>query len=270
MWVFCGGMRRSGSTLQFQLTAHLVEQAGLGSRVDAARAAEFPHLQEEYAGQSGWKVFKSHRCTPEMAAEVKAGNATGVYVFRDIRDVLVSWRDWSNESIERASRGTLDAILGNFERWTSLEGVLISRYEEMVADVPAEVRRIAAHLDIPVSREESESIAAQYSVARQLKRIEQGGEQVPGGPPRAVGDRGSNLRRKHIRSGEAGRWATVLSRRQVALIEGRAEEWLLANGYHLALPRWQRVPLQALNVATGPRFPWGRRKDQGPHGAGSA
>ena len=68
MWIFCGGMPRSGSTLQFQLTAHLVELAGLGMRVDWVRAAEFPKLREKYAARGGWKVLKTHACTPAMQA----------------------------------------------------------------------------------------------------------------------------------------------------------------------------------------------------------
>ena len=30
MWVFCGGMIRSGSTLQYQIAADLVERLGVG------------------------------------------------------------------------------------------------------------------------------------------------------------------------------------------------------------------------------------------------
>ena len=38
MWIFCCGMERSGSTVQFQISAQLVEDAGLGKRVEWVKA----------------------------------------------------------------------------------------------------------------------------------------------------------------------------------------------------------------------------------------
>lgn len=36
MWVFCGGMFRSGSTVQYQVAAHVAETAGRGCRLPFA------------------------------------------------------------------------------------------------------------------------------------------------------------------------------------------------------------------------------------------
>lgn len=250
MWIFCGGMRRSGSTLQFQLAAHLVEEAGRGRRIAKAEPEDFPRLREEHASTPDWKVFKTHICTPEMAAEFQAGNASGVYVFRDVRDVMVSRINRTETTFEATWRGTIDSALENFQRWTSLEPVLVSRYEEMVADVAREVRRIARHLDIPTSREHSEAVAAQYTPERQRERIREAEEhgrveqslRVPYDPV-------SHLHVNHIRSGQSGQWSTALSRAQLAMIEDRAGSWLTANGYRLALPRWQRAGLKAVRMA---------------------
>ena len=46
MWVFCCGMQRSGSTLQYQIAARLVEQAGLGQRLEWVEPGRFPELRE--------------------------------------------------------------------------------------------------------------------------------------------------------------------------------------------------------------------------------
>src|SRR5262245_56284573 len=83
-------MPRPGSTLQFQLPAHLVERAGVGARVECVRRHAFPRLRDECGRSSAWKVLKTHVCTGEMRAEFLADNARGVYVFRDVRDVVVS------------------------------------------------------------------------------------------------------------------------------------------------------------------------------------
>ena len=245
MWIFCGGMPRSGSTLQFQLTAHLVERAELGARVEWVPPPEFPRLREKYVGHRGWKVFKTHVCTPEVLAEFATGNAKGVYVFRDVRDAVASRMRKGNESFDRLCEDKfLDRMLTAFDRWTGVEAVLVSRYDEMVADVAGEVGRIAAHLGLTVGRGECELVAAEYTVARQRERIREAEtsgrlQQIADG--RISYDPVSNLHLDHIRSGQGGEWRSMLTREEVAMIEDRAGEWLVANGYALTLGRWQRA-----------------------------
>lgn len=272
MWIFCGGMNRSGSTLQFQLTAHLVEQAGRGKRVDWITPDEFPQLREKLAGQAEWKVFKTHRCTPEILAEFQAGNAKAVYIYRDVRDVIVSRINRTGGTFSGLWRGTLISILKNYRQWTSLDGVLISRYEDVVVDVAGEVRRIAAHLDIPISHEESQQVAAEYTPERQLARIQEAKQTgLVERSPKVAFDPVSNLHTNHIRSGKSKQWASVLTRRQVAQIESRAGSWLVANGYELSVPRWQRVGLLALHkVSKRAGRLLGARRRKGAHKARSA
>lgn len=249
MWIFCGGMPRAGSTLQFQLTAHLVEGAGLGERVDWVRHDQFPLLRERHATETRWKVFKTHRCTPEIIDEFSAGNAKGVYVFRDVRDALVSRMLTFGKSFESVwTQRNLESMLMNHERWTSLDGVLVSKYEEMVADVPAEVERIAAHLGTAVTHEEAETIAAEYTPERQRERLRSAAEE--GRIERSTKspfDPVSNLHLDHLHSGRSGEWRKVLSREQLALIEGRARDWLVANDYRLSMPALQRMALTSLH-----------------------
>jgi hypothetical protein len=245
VWIFCGGMPRSGSTLQFQLTAHLIERAGLGERVEWVRPEEFPRLRTKYAGRAGWKVFKTHACTPEIRAEFGTNNTKGVYVYRDVRDVVVSRMRKRDQTFDRLWQGgVLDNLLSGFDRWTSINGVLVSRYEDMVVDPAGEVDQIARYLGIRIRRDECEDVASQYTVARQLERIREA--EAAGRLEHRDGfryDPSSNLHVDHIRSGKSGEWRHVLTRAQVALIEERAKRWLLANGYALSLPSWQRVIL---------------------------
>jgi Sulfotransferase domain len=239
-------MPRSGSTLQFQLTAHLVEHAGLGTRVEWVKAEAFPQLRETYAERGGWKVFKTHVCTAAVRAEFEAENAKGVYVFRDIRDVVVSRMRKRDEPFARLwERKFVDLVLTGFDRWTSLPAVLVSRYDEMVADVAGEVERIATHLGIAVGRDECEKVASEYTVARQRERIrdaEAGGRLQRSA--HAHYDPVSNLHVDHIRSGQSGEWKSVLAREELAMVEDRAKQWLAANGYALSLSALQRVILK--------------------------
>ena len=140
MWIFCCGMRRSGSTLQYQITAHLVESAGRGNRVDWVKPSEFPELARQNANVEGWKVFKNHVCTKAMAEEFHRQNALGVYCYRDPRDVVVSSLQKWNFSFDDLWRsGLLQKDLENYKKWTRLPGVLVSKYEEMIRDLPTEV-----------------------------------------------------------------------------------------------------------------------------------
>lgn len=49
MWVFCCGMFRSASTLQFQITTRLVKDAGIGQQVGWIDANRFWEVRDLYA-----------------------------------------------------------------------------------------------------------------------------------------------------------------------------------------------------------------------------
>lgn len=248
MWVFCGGMQRSGSTLQFQVTARLVEEAGLGKRVEWVKPERFPALRDRYASYPRWKVFKNHHCTEEMRSEFERGNALAVYVFRDLRDVCVSaMKKYSMSFDQLWDSGFLDHCLDQFARWTSLPRVLVSRYEEMITDLPGEVERIAEHLGIALGRARCEEIARDHAVERQLDRIEEAkrrGRLQQGFANGPLYDPETMLHTNHFTGGEIGAWSTVLSTEDVALIEDRARNWLAARGYGLSLGTFERTWLK--------------------------
>jgi hypothetical protein len=185
-----------------------------------------------------------------VVAEFDAHNAKGVYVFRDVRDVTVSRMRKSGQAFSALLNvGFLERILSAFDRWTSLPGVLVSRYEDVVGDVATEVGRIAAHLGIIVSREECTRVADDYTLARQLERVrlaDAAGRLRRSG--QAVYDPVSNLHVDHIRSGRSGEWRTALTLQELAVIEDQAGAWLTRNGYALSLNRWTRVILKGSYV----------------------
>jgi hypothetical protein len=243
-------MERSGSTVQFQIAAELVETAGMGTRIDWVPPNEFPATREKHRGRTDLLVFKNHVCTPEMAAEFARGNARGLYIYRDLRDVMVSKMRKTEAPFEALWNGNFIArCLSNFDRWTQLPGVLVSRYEEMVDDLASEVDRIAAHLGLKLSKQQREQVADRFSIERQRERISAA---VSAGSMRgAFGqkcDRHSILHSDHIHSAESGAWRDQLTRRQVALIEQLAGDWLTAHGY-------------AIRSAPLSRF-WFSRQDQ--------
>lgn len=239
MWIFCCGMERSGSTVQFQITAQLVEDAGLGKRVEWVKAEEFPKLLEKYDSYNDWKVLKSHRFNNEVCSEFQKNNAKAVYIYRDLRDVFVSMMRKNSLSFEQLwGSGFLDRCLSEFYKWTSLPGILVSKYEEMVADLPGEVERIALHLGLKSDPKKCQAIASDFTLERQLERIEKskGKEALRQGYANGPHfDPHTNLHTNHIHSGEIGGWEGLLIAEQVALIENKTRNWLLAQGYELTL-----------------------------------
>jgi len=231
-------MMRSGSTLQFQIIAHLVEEAGLGKRLGWTPPPRFPEVREQYTDYPGWKVFKVHVCTRPMRAEFNRGNASGVYIFRDIRDVMVSAMRRQSKSFEQLwQENYIGVCLRNFYKWTRLPGVLVSKYEQMILDVPAEVSRIAAHLGIAIDDATCEKVAAEYAITKQKERIELfrsalAPEYQSGQDP--IFDAVTLLHINHIHSGQTGEWKLVLSPSQISLIEGEARDWLVTNGYEVS------------------------------------
>lgn len=244
IWVFCCGMQRSGSTLQFQIAARLVEEARLGRRVEWIEPHRFPELRTKYADVPGWKVFKNHVCTDEMAAEFEHGGALGLYSYRDVRDVFVSnMSKYSSRFDQFWYAGFLDVTLQNYGRWTRLPRVLVSRYESMVADLPGEVGRIATHLGIAVDADACRRIADEHSVESQKRRIERSVEQgaLKQGYAGARYDPESMLHTDHLQGGRVGGWQGRLTEREAALLEGAARDWLLAHGYSLSVAAPRRA-----------------------------
>ena len=238
MWVFCCGMQRSGSTLQFQLTAHLVEAVGLGRRVEWVRPGDFPNLRDQVAAEPGWKVFKIHVCTPEMAAEFHRDNAMGVHTYRDLRDVLVStMRKYQRTFDDLMASGFLAHCLDQHQQWTALPHVLATKYEDMIANLPAEVERLAAHLGIAVSADTCRQIAEEHSIDQQRARIEEStrtGDLREGIVKGMFYNPVTNLHTNHIHEGAVGAWTQILDASQVARLESEAGDWLVAHGYELA------------------------------------
>ena len=234
MWVFCGGMFRSGSTVRYQIASHLVESAGHGHRVPFVGDGGFESYRRSLAcsRQGAVLVFKSHGVCEPILAEVRMRRAAVITSHRDIRDVVVSAmrkNGWSFRTIWR--RGRLRYWTTRFDEWAAVPGALVSRYDRIVSDLAAEVRRIADHLGLCIGHDESVAMADLYSIARQRERT----ERVQG----AGSDSGSTLKydphsllhHNHIASGATGDYRTVLRPAEIRAIEDECGEWMAKWGY---------------------------------------
>jgi hypothetical protein len=242
MWIFCCGMYRAGSTLQYQLTARLVEEAGVGKRVEWAKPGQFLRVSKKMADYQGLKVFKCHICTDEIMAQFKKQNALGVYVFRDIREVVAStlrkkYREKKNEKFQGDfKKNLIERSLENYYKWTSLNNVLVSKYEEMILDLTGEAKRIARHIGVSLPGEKYLEISEDLSLDKQIQRIEAYKKTVPGTElsREKVINPHTLLHTDHITSGETDNWRHELTPEQTTLIEEKAGDWLKENGYTLS------------------------------------
>ncbi len=73
MWIFCCGMYRSASTLQFQIATRLVKDAGLGEQIGWIDWKRFPEVRNKSVNHSGLKVCKVHICSEAISSEFYNG-----------------------------------------------------------------------------------------------------------------------------------------------------------------------------------------------------
>lgn len=227
-------MFRSASTLQFQITSRLVEDAGIGQSIGWIDANRFSETRDAWVGKAGLKVIKVHVCTDPIQAEFLRGTAIGIYIYRDIRDVFASYLKQRQKSFSYLiQEGFIETCLDNYKIWTSLPNVLVSRYVDVIQDLPGEVCRIAHHLGIPISATTCETIAADYQLELQQKRIQKFREELLSNPLNPndhrdlvdYHDEKSLLHINHIDSAKVDRWRDDLSESEATLIEQKVQEW---------------------------------------------
>lgn len=236
MDVFCVGMYRSGSTWQYEVASHLLEQHHGGQRLgfvagDAYDAAGVPGL---------WRVLKSHDRHPQFTRVLKERCALALYSFRDLRDVAYSLMHKMAGSFETIvkSRQMLQRCLQNDEFWRGQPGTLCQRYENMVADPVEAVEQIADHFEIQLTSADAIALAEEYSLSANRRRTHALTKQL-----RAAGvdlaspanaerwDDETLLHWNHIRDGGSGGWRTQATPRELAVLSGICGSWLIENDY---------------------------------------
>jgi hypothetical protein len=228
-------MQRSGSTLQFQLAAHVVEMVGRGQRQTYVEPEKLAEAVDQQPPSPVLKVAKTHVFNDSVRSALRSGRAVGLYTFRDIRDVVVSFMHKERRAFsEESARHHITHNLAWYAGWAAEAGVMVSRYEAIVQDLSAEVARIAAFLDIPLSAADCAEVAAQYNVERQRETIAKSVESNQlTHYTNSQFDPHSLLHTNHIHSGEVGGWRSALTPDQIAFVEGLAGDWLTENGYPL-------------------------------------
>ncbi|MDX2035225.1 MAG: sulfotransferase domain-containing protein [Isosphaeraceae bacterium] len=239
MDILCVGMLRSCSTWQYEVVTHLVEGRLGGTRLGYFEGPEYSRLAP--ASRDGLRVVKAHHRHPLFAERIAEGTAIPIYAYRDLRDVVFSMAHKFGRSFdELLAEGKLHGLLDDDRFWRSQPGVLIQRYEEIIAKPITSVRELAARIGVALQPGEAGRIASEYSFESNLKRtdaltrrLQSDGVDLSDVHNVVRHDPATLLHWNHLRSGRVGSWreeATISQRRIMADLFG---EWLERTGYEL-------------------------------------
>ncbi|MGE3821516.1 MAG: sulfotransferase domain-containing protein, partial [Isosphaeraceae bacterium] len=163
MFVFCGGMYRACSTWQYQVASLLLERHRAALRLGYLTGDEFAATEPGLDGRC-WHVLKSHEEHPRFRALVDRGRGVVIYAHRDLRDVIFSLMHKRRMSFETILRqGMIHQVIANDRFWSTRPGVLVQRYDDLIAEPERGVHEIAAHLGLSLAEGEAEEVAARYS-----------------------------------------------------------------------------------------------------------
>ncbi len=255
MIVLSAGMQKAGTGWYWNMTNELLMAAG---HPDAREIREkhqlqsvltkpncnVPKLRDEAimaldrVGQDGITfVVKTHRRPTKLVRKlITQGRFKATYIYRDLRDVIVSALDRGRVMRETGQlhgrhyfigpqksfakyhtvRGAIlwarFRLLPVWKAWAHCDGVLMTRYEDLHADTPGQLQRLADYLDLDVSEKQIETIAAAYDRSRIKADI-------------------SRAAYLHLNKGVTGRFREVLSQEQQELCRRRLGRYLQMMGY---------------------------------------
>lgn len=173
MIVFCSGMKRSGSTWQYNAVCRILATAG---RVEAVGFLADDELEVRRSELLNWArnpdtlfVVKTHAIAELLFPGLADGAIRTTYTCRDIRDVAASAKKQFRASGPRLIT-ILDEALEAYAQVAGLSGALLQRYESFTCDPQAAVEELARYFDVPLSKEACTEIVEACSV-KTMKRI---------------------------------------------------------------------------------------------------
>ncbi|MEM8544608.1 MAG: sulfotransferase domain-containing protein [Cyanobacteria bacterium P01_H01_bin.119] len=231
MLIFCCGLMRSGSTVQYKITESLVQKLGKGKGY-----GWLPHIEnrEELFSLATEKdadnyyIVKIHGYSPHFGDLIAQNQAKAIYVYRDLRDVVASFMSWRATDFNGVIRERwIEKVLKDSQNWESLPDIHISQYETLIGDLRGEVSRIADYIGLDVSEDIIEQVADECSIQKtkqKMQAMEKTGLNL---------DTKSILHKNHIKSGKAKSYLGELTPAQIAFVEAKSALWMNAHTYDL-------------------------------------
>ncbi|MHC4427751.1 MAG: sulfotransferase domain-containing protein [Planctomycetota bacterium] len=254
MIVVSAGMPKSGTGWYYNLTNDLLVAAGhqdarqvrdeyqlhpilraANCNVRQLRRSKLERL-DAVSREGKTFVVKTHRRPSRALKELVAeGRFKATYIYRDIRDVIVSaldrgeamrtqgalkgrhffigpYRSFAKlKNVRWAVAWARWRVMPSFRAYKRWDGVMFARYEDLLTDALGELKRLAAHLEIDLPEARLQEIVDKYRRDR-----------FKGNP------KGKGL---HLHKGVAGRFQTALSAEQQEYAMKRLAPALREMGY---------------------------------------
>lgn len=239
MWIFCCGMKRSGSTLQYNIARDIVEALDIGVGVGYVEAQEFASFSRKYLDDNKYYIIKSHTFIPEYQALYNSNQALALFTYRDIRDVILSLTRKNSQSFYNILlNGEIQEIIQNDALWSSIDGTQRSKYEEFVNNLEGEITHIANHLNLRIDKNIINQIIQNNNIDSQKTKIERFDFKNVARYSHEIAYMPDTLfHPNHIQSGKIAEWKTYFSHSQIILIELLTCQWLTENGYEISHPK---------------------------------
>lgn len=236
MLIDCVGMMRSGSTLQYNIVAEILELKRQGKRLGWEHHEEFHKIKEKYISKK-YNIFKNHFLTDEIEAELKQVDGSMLfYVYRDIRDICVSIMDKENNTFEQVFNSkVLQKAVEQYNKITNSElKKYIQSYEVLFLNTKREIKEVSSFLGIELTISEIEGIYRKVSFESQKENIEkyiENNDYICNKKQKFNAD--TLLHLNHIKDGDIGKYKHRLSQSQIKQLEDEFGEWLERQGYKL-------------------------------------
>lgn len=220
MWVICCGMRRAASTLQYHIVQELMPDA---FHLGWVTWQLFNNL-DMYSNRD--KVLKCHAYLPSYSNKARwlmeNDDVKVIHIIRDIRDVAASLKGmhptfFGEEITPDRMRLDISATIAESDAWRGVDGVYVSRYEDVVDDMETEIAGIAGALGVTIY--DANEIATKLAISEQEKRL-----------PQDKWDAPTMLWPGHIQGGIVGRWRDELTPAELGVVMEVGEDWLIRNG----------------------------------------
>ena len=236
IYIDCVGMTRSGSTLQYNIVADVLELKGIGVRLGWEHYTKFQNIKDRSVTDK-YNIFKNHFLTDEISNELeKHNNSRLMYVYRDIRDVCVSLMEKESKTFKQIfdSKALHKAINQYYVVMQSPIKKYVQSYEVMFFDTKQEIKNIASFFNEELSDKEIDALYNSVSFEAQKEKIEKykiEKDYISSGNQNFNPE--TLLHTNHIKDGGVEKYKTVLKKEEIELLNNTFKEWLLENKYKI-------------------------------------